>query len=57
MGHWGIFACILVGSAGVLVFLRVVADELAVLERLLEYHKKVEEERQAKQDQEVQQVG
>ncbi len=48
MANWHIMVCILGALAAALVFLSLVAHELIVFDRVLEYRKKVREEREAR---------
>ena len=48
MANWHIMVCILGALTAALVFLSLVAHELIVFDRVLEYRKKVREEREAR---------
>lgn len=54
MGQWQVIACILGALAGVTVFLSLVTHELAVFERALEFRQKIEQEKEARRQQQDQ---
>ncbi|MHC4064544.1 MAG: hypothetical protein ACYSUQ_00915 [Planctomycetota bacterium] len=57
MGHWQVIACILGALIGAVVFLGLVANEVALFERVLEYRKKILAEQEARRQRLEQSAG
>ncbi|MCH7812513.1 MAG: hypothetical protein IID40_00700 [Planctomycetes bacterium] len=49
MEQWMIITGLLVGAAGTILFLRLIADEVSVFERTLEFHQKLQADHRARE--------
>ena len=57
MEQWMIITGLLSGTAGTILFLRLITDEVSVFERTLEFHQELQTERRAREQASPESVG